>query len=68
MITNSLIVKQIKLQELNLGDIHSFCLYFFYMNDCISMYKDMSSHIFCMIIIIFLIQNVKILSVFTNLL
>ena len=57
VITNPLTVKQI-----------SFCLYSFYMNDCISMYKHMSSHIFCMIIIFFLIQNVKILSVFTNLL
>ena len=31
------------------------------------MYKHMSSHIFCMIIKMFLIQNVQILSVFTNL-
>ena len=68
MITNPLTVKQIKLQELSLGDIHSFCLYYFYMNDCISMYKHISSHIFGMIIIFILIQNVKILSVFTNLL
>ena len=36
MITNPLtVVKQIKLQELSLGDIYSFCLYFFHMNDCI---------------------------------
>ena len=68
VITSPLTVKQIKLQELSLGDVHSFCLYLFYMNDCISMYKLMSSHMFCMTIIIFLIQNVKILSVFTNVL
>ena len=68
VITSPLTVKQIKLQELSLGDVHSFCLYLFYMNDCISMYKLMSSHMFCMTIIIFLIQNVKIFSVFTNVL
>ena len=63
MITNPLTVKQIKLQELSLGDIHSFCIYFSYMNDCLTMYKHMSSHIFCMTIIILLIQNVKLSSV-----
>ena len=30
IITNPLTVKQIKLQELSLGGIHSFCLYSFY--------------------------------------
>ena len=34
----------------------------------VSVCKHTSSHIFCVIIMIFLIQNVKILSVFTNLL
>ena len=38
VITNyPLTVKQIMLHELSLGDIHSFCLYAFYMNDCNSM-------------------------------
>ena len=69
MITNPLTVKQIKLQELSLRDIHSIVFAIIFLYEWLYQYV----HTYVLAYFLydknnFLIQNVKILSVFTNLL